>query len=125
MNSRPRLKSHAQPLRRGPGSLQLGLSPRTAIVLEGLSEAEIAVAEGLDGRMDIPSLYALATAAGVTADRVTSLIATLDGHHLLVETTTDRASPSRSDERRRHVLRPEATAVAIAAAYDLPGDGVD
>ncbi|HYO20018.1 MAG TPA: hypothetical protein VES02_15275 [Dermatophilaceae bacterium] len=125
MNNRPRLKSHAQPLRRGPGSLQLGLSPDTAMVLDGLSNAEIAMTEGLDGSMDIPTLYAVATAAGVAGDRLSSLIATLDEHHLLLETTTDRAWLSRIDQPRRHPLRPDATAVAIAAAYDLPGDGVD
>ena len=125
MNNRPRLKSHAQPLRRGPGSLQLGLSPDTAVVLDGLSDAEIAVTEGLDGSMDIPTLYAVATAAGVAADRVSSLIATLHERHLLLETTTDRAWLSRVDQPRRHTLRPGTTAVAIAAAYDLPGDGID
>ena len=125
MNNRPRLKSHAQPLRRGPGSLQLGLSPDTAVVLDGLSNAEIAMTEGLDGSRDIPTLYAVAMAAGVAADRLSSLIATLDEHHLLLETTTDRAWLSRIHQPQRHPLRADATAVAIAAAYDLPGDGVD
>ena len=125
MNNRPRLKSHAQPLRRGPGSLQLGLSPDTAVVLDGLSDAEIAMTESLDGSMDIPTLYAVATASGVAADRISSLIAILAEHHLLLETTTDRAWLSRIDQPRRHPLRPGATAAAIAAAYDLPGDGVD
>ncbi|HEX7535829.1 MAG TPA: hypothetical protein VF391_02360, partial [Dermatophilaceae bacterium] len=65
MNSRPRLKSHAQPLRRGPGSLQLGLSPDAGVVLDGLTDAEITMAEGLDGSMDVQTLYAVAAAAGV------------------------------------------------------------
>jgi hypothetical protein len=125
MNNRPRLKSHAQPLRRGRGSLQLGLCPDTGVVLDGLSDAEIAVTEGLDGSLDIPTLYAVATAAGVAADRVSTLIATLNAHHLLVETTTHRAWLSPVGELRQHVRRPEATAIALAAAYDLPGDGVD
>ena len=69
MNRRPRLKSHVQPLRRGPGSLQLGLYPDAGVVLDGLSDAEIAVAEGLDGSLDIRALYAAAAAAGVAAGR--------------------------------------------------------
>lgn len=126
MSSRPRLKSHAKPLRRGPGSLQLGLCPDGGVVLEGLSDAEIAVTEGLDGSMDIQALYAAAAAAGVRAGRLSALIATLDEHHLLVEnvaTATDRTRLLPCDEPRRHLLRPDAR--AITAAYGLPDDGDD
>ena len=91
MNSRPRLKSHVQPLRRGPGSLQLGLCPDAGVVLDGLSDAEIAVLEGLDGSLDIQTLYAVAAAAGVAAGWLSAVIATLDEHHLLIDTATDRA----------------------------------
>jgi len=123
MNSRPRLKSHAQPLRRGPGSLQLGLSPDAGVVLDGLTDAEITMAEGLDGSMDIKTLYAVAAAAGVAPDRASELIATLDEHHLLVDTAADLVRPSPIDRARHHPPRPDATAVAIAAAYRLPDDG--
>jgi hypothetical protein len=123
MNRRPRLKSHVQPLRRGPGSLQLGLCPDAGVVLDGLSDAEIAVAEGLDGSLDIQALYAVAAAAGVAAGRLTRLIATLDEHHLLVDAATDRASLAAIDEPRRHLMRPDAR--ALAAAYGLAGDGYD
>jgi hypothetical protein len=125
MSRRPRLKRHMQPLRRGPGSLQLGLCPKAGVVLEGLSDAEIAVTEALDGSMDTQTLYAAAAAAGVTADRVSALIATLDDHHLLVETATDRAWPSQINQPPMHLLRPDSTAIAISAAYGLAGDGFD
>jgi hypothetical protein len=125
MNDRPRLKSHARPLRRGEGSLQLGLCPDAGVVLDGLSEAEIAIAESLDGSMDTQTLYAVAGAAGVAADRVSALIATLNEHHLLVDTVTDRAWLSALRGQRRHLLRPDATAMAIVAAYGLAGDGLD
>jgi hypothetical protein len=96
------------------------------VVLDGLSNAEITVTEGLDGSMDLPTLYAVASAAGVAADRVCTLLATLDEHHLLLDTDTDRTWLYPVDEpRRRQLLRPEATAMAISAGYDLPGDGVD
>jgi len=123
MNRRPRLKNHVQPLRRGPGSLQLGLCPDAGVVLDDLSDAEIAVVEGLDGSLDISTLYAVAAAAGVAAGRLSALIAALDEHHLLVDTTTDRACLSPIDEPRRHLLRPDAH--AVAAAYGLGGDGFD
>jgi hypothetical protein len=123
MSNRPRLKSHAQPLRRGPGSLQLGLCPDAGVVLDGLSDAEIAVAESLDGSLDVQALYALAADADISAGRVSALIATLHEHHLLVDTVTDRAWLSPIDEPARRRLRPDAT--AIAAAYGLTGDGYD
>lgn len=121
MSKRPRLKNHAQPLRRGPGSLQLGLCPDAGVVLEGLSDAEIAVTEGLDGSMDIQTLYAVSAAAGVTSGRLSALIATLEEHRLLVGEATDRAALASVDEPRRRLLRPDAA--AVAAAYDLAGDG--
>jgi hypothetical protein len=123
MNGRPRLKPHVQPLRRGPGSVQLGLCPDAGVVLEGLTDAEIAVVEGLDGSLDIQTLYAVAATTGVAAGRLSALIAALDEHHLLVETTTDRACLSTIDEPRRHLLRQNA--IAVAAAYGLAGDGFD
>jgi len=125
VNNRPRLKSHAQPLRRGPGSLQLGLSPDAGVVLDGLSDAEMAMAEGLNGSMDTQTLYAVAAAAGVEADRVSALITALDEHHLLVDTTTDRVWLSAIAGPRPQPLRPNPTAMAITAAYGLPGDGFD
>jgi len=125
MNKRPRLKSHAQPLRRGPGSLQLGLSPDAGVVLEGLSNPEIALAEGLDGSRDLKALYAAAATSGVSAERVSALIATLSEHQLLVEIPTDRAWLSPVDGPRRHPLHAAETATAIVAAYRLRGDGFD
>jgi len=123
MNGRPRLKSHVQPLRRGPGSLQLGLYPGAGVVLDGLSDAEIAAVEGLDGSLDIRRLYAEAAATGVAAGRLSALLAALDEHHLLVNITTDRACLAPIDEPRRHLLSQDAR--AVAAAYGLAGDGYD
>lgn len=123
MSTRPRLKSHAQPLRRGPGSLQLGLCPDAGVVLDGLSEAEIAITESLDGSRDVQTLYAVARATGVGHGRLSALLATLAEHHLLFDRATDRAWLSYLDEPRRQLLRPDAT--AIAAAYALTGDGFD
>jgi hypothetical protein len=125
MSNRPRLKNHAQPLRRGPGSLQLGLCPDAGVVLDGLTDAEIAMAEGLDGSRDLQALHIVAAAAGVAADRVCALIATLNEHHLLVDTATDRTWLSPVDGPGRHPLRTDETAVAIAAGYRLAGDGLD
>jgi len=129
--NRPRLKNHARPLRRGPGSIQLGLCPERGVVLDGLSNAEIAVMESLNGTMDIQTLYAVAAAAGVTSDRICELMDTLQQHRLLVDLSTDRAWLSPIDpplgHPRPYPMRPEgaAAAAAIVAAYSLPGDGFD
>jgi hypothetical protein len=126
MNRRPRLKSHVQPLRRGHGSLQLGLHPGAGVILDELSDAEIAVTEGLDGSLDIRTLYAVAADAGVTAGRLTGLIATLDEHDLLDDSPAEiasRAFLSPIDEPRRSLLLPDAR--ALVAAYGLAGDGYD
>ncbi len=123
MHGRPRLKSHVQLLRRGPGSLQLGLCRDAGVVLDGLSDAEIAVVRSLDGSVDTHTLYAGAAAAGVAPARLSALLATLDEHHLLADATTDRACLSSIDEPTRHLLQSEAT--AVAAAYGLSGDGFD
>jgi hypothetical protein len=102
LSNRPRLKSHAQLLRRGTGSLQLGLRPDAGVVLDGLSDAEIALAEGLDGTRTIHTVYAVAAEAGINADRVAALIDILHAHHLLVD-PSDR-SDDVSSRSRQHVV---------------------
>lgn len=121
MASRPRLKAHARALRRGHGALQVGLSTDTGVVLDGLTEAEIALVERLDGTLDLPALYAAAASSGVDGTRVAALLGTLREHHLLLDAPTDRAVLAGLDEPRRSDLRPDAD--ALAAAYHLPGDG--
>jgi len=123
MHGRPRLKNHVQPLRRGPGSLQLGVCPDTGVVLDGLSAAELDLVESLDGSQDLHALYAGAAAAGIDAARLSAMITTLDEHHLLVDDVTDRARLFPLDEPLRRRLLPDAQ--AVAAAYRLSGDGYD
>jgi len=75
--------------------------------------------------MDVQTLYAVAAAAGVAPERISSLISTLSEHRLLVDKATDRAWLSSVGGPQHPALRPEATATAIAAAYGLSGDGLD
>jgi hypothetical protein len=101
------------------------VGPDAGVVLDGLSEAEIAMAESLDGSRDTTALYAAAGIAGIAPDRVSALIETLNEHHLLVDTATDRAWLSTVRAQRLRPLRPDTTAMALSAAYHLPGDGFD
>ena len=91
MAARPRLKPHARLLRRGAGALQVGLAADAGVVLEELSEAEIALVARLDGSLDLPGLHAVAVSTGVAPGRVTGLLQALRERHLLLDLPTDRA----------------------------------
>jgi bacteriocin biosynthesis cyclodehydratase domain-containing protein len=121
MAARPRLKPHARVLRRGQGALQVGVASDAGVVLEGLSEAEIALVARLDGSLDLPALNALAARTGVAPSRVTGLLQALRERHLLLDLPTDRALLGDLGEAWRAALEPDAD--ALAAAYQLPGDG--
>ena len=105
---RPRLKSHARPLRRGAGRVQLGEQHDVGVVLDGVSDAEVELLERLDGSLDLPRLYAAAARAGVAGDRLGVLLRLLRDRSLLAE----GAEPGPGD------------ADAISAAYGLVDDGL-
>lgn len=119
--SRPRLKSHARPLLRAPGTVQLGLAPPAGAVLDGLSEAEVRWLERLDGTTGHTLLYAEASAAGIPPQRVETLLETLRGLDLLVEQPTDRACLSSLGAARWATLGPDAD--MLAAVHPGIGDG--
>jgi hypothetical protein len=121
MPARPRLKPHARLLRRGQGAVQVGIASDAGVVLEGLSEAEIALVARLDGSLDLTGLHALAARTGVAPGRVSGLLQALRQQHLLLDLPTDRALLGDLGEAWRAALRPDAE--ALAAAYRLPGDG--
>src|SRR6476646_3765160 len=117
--SRPRLKSHARPLLRAPGTVQLGLAPPAGAVLEGLSEAEVRWLERLDGTTGHTLLYAEAAAAGIPPQRVEALLDTLRDLDLLVEQPTDRACLSSLGAARRAGIGRVETGAAALDALEL------
>ena len=121
MAARPRLKPHARVLRRGRGALQVGVASDAGVVLEGLSEAEMALVARLDGSLDLPALDALAARTGVAPGRVAGLLQALRERHLLLDLPTDRAFLGDLGEATAGGPAPDAD--ALAAAYRLPGDG--
>ena len=68
---RPLLRTLWPALRRGPGEVQFGTAAEHAVVVGGLSEAEIAGLEGLDGTREVP----LALTTGTGADLLEELLA--------------------------------------------------
>ncbi len=87
-----------RPLRRTPDSLQLGLTDE-AVVLCGLSAAEAAVVESLDGRHTLSELYALASRRGVERTRVDALLGRLAAEGLLAAPEPERLDRASAEER--------------------------
>ena len=84
MAPRPRLASAHRPLVRVGGAVQLGLRPESgAVLLSGLTAAEVAFLDRLDGRHTEAGLYAVAHAVGVESRRAEELLAVLRRHGVL------------------------------------------
>ena len=121
MAARPRLKPRTRGSCARARRVQVGVASDAGVVLEGLSDAEMALVARLDGSLDLPALDALAARTGVAPGRVAGLLQALRERHLLLDLPTDRAFLGDLGEARRAALRPDAD--ALAAAYRLPGDG--
>lgn len=91
---RPRVKAHLRPLRRGADSVQFGVDPNVgAVVLTGLSRAEIDLIGRLDGSVTTARLTDLARSRGVSRERWLDLLAELGRRGLLAAPgTPDLAS---------------------------------
>jgi bacteriocin biosynthesis cyclodehydratase domain-containing protein len=76
-DTRPMLNPALRRLWRDPGTLQLGIDPRHAVVLSGLDAADRAVIERLDGSRDLADLLAAEAEHGCRAERVRELVTLL------------------------------------------------
>ena len=75
---RPVIKPALRRLWRGPSTLQLGVDQTRAIVLSGLTPAQLAVLDLLDGARSLARVRAEAARAGATAGDVDSLVRMLE-----------------------------------------------
>jgi len=122
MPPRPRLKPYFRPLRRGPDSVQLGLTGECGgVVLTGLSEAEMLLLGRLDGSITQTAWCAAAAAAGVSQDRAQRLLDMLAEHRLLVTDPADRAHLAQLPAEVRQTLAADADVLGLA--YETPRDG--
>lgn len=119
--SRPRLQPHARLLRRGPGAVQVGTRPGAGVVLEGLTDAEVAFLRRLDGSSSTTHLYADAAAEGADPRRLRLLLDVLRQCRLLLDEPADRATLRRLGGQWREVLEPEAR--TVSEAYATADDG--
>ena len=84
MAPRPRLASALRPLAPAGGVVQLGRGTESeAVLLSGLTAAELAFLDRLDGRRTDMELYAAAVDAGVSRRRTVELLSLLRHHGVL------------------------------------------
>lgn len=120
MAPRPRFKPYFRPLRRGPDSVQLGLSPEAGgIILTGLEPAELAWLDRLDGSLSEAEVYAVAAACGVSRHRADRLLTLLREHHVLVTDPVDRVELGGLGASESDALVHDADVLALA--HDTPG----
>lgn len=119
---RPQIKPGLRRLRRGPGTLQLGLTPDAGVVLDGLAEGELQLLERLDGTHRLDDLSAWARAQGLDGERVRRLLDLLAGAGVLTGAPTDRAHLHQLGPMRPQLL-PDATAWSVV--YPDAGDGFE
>jgi len=121
MAFRPRLKPYFRPLRRGPDSVQLGVSGESGgVVITGLTPADIALLDRLDGSSTERDLYAVAAGCGVARRRADELLTLLLEHHLLATERLDRADLGQLGPSVIDVLRDDAETLGILR--DVPRD---
>ncbi|HMT91190.1 MAG TPA: hypothetical protein PKC73_16290, partial [Dermatophilaceae bacterium] len=73
MPARPRIPSHLSPVHRSVDTVQLGLHP-DAVVLTGVTSADVRVLRAMDGSRSLPELESLAESVGLPLKRVRELL---------------------------------------------------
>ena len=106
---RPLLRTLWPALRRGPGQVQFGTAAEHAVVVDGLSELEIAALEDLDGTREVSSVLT----SGAGADLLEELL----GCGLVVESSP----PSPVPPVVRAVLAPDAEALLRTSSPPTAG----
>lgn len=122
MASRPRLKPYHRLLRRGPDSVQLGVSGEGGgIVVCGLSQADILLLEHLDGSYsDHQVRNDVAARCGVSPERAAELLDLLHAHQVLAVDALDRADLGRLGPSMRDGLVHDAEILSLVR--DSPDD---
>lgn len=104
---RPTLLPGLARIRRGPRTLQFGVDPRHAVVVELADEHTAAVVDLLDGTLTEQQLLSRAVRLGARSGDVRALLTTLHAHGLLAAAHTLTSPPD---------LRAETAALALRCA---------
>ena len=116
MPARPRIPSHLSPVHRSVDTVQLGLHP-DAVVLTGVTSADVRVLRAMDGSRSLPELESLADSVGLPLKRVRELLDLLAAQDALDRQGRDRATLWWRS--RRHVLVGGEGALTLAIAQAL------
>ena len=107
--ARPLLNRALRRLWRDHETVQLGIEPRHAVVLRGLTRADERVLDLLDGTRSVETIVEAAAGAGVDELSARRLLHALVRAHAL----DDGAVQPRGNERERQRLAPDAFALAL------------
>jgi bacteriocin biosynthesis cyclodehydratase domain-containing protein len=92
---RPLLKPALRRLWRDPGTLQLGLDPRHAVMLGGVELTDAGLLELIDGTRDLDELNVAAEALGHPRERVQALVTALGDAAAIDDGTTSLVTDAR------------------------------
>src|SRR5262245_44791925 len=120
--ARPRVVGALPVLRRGPGELQIGLDPRHATVIEGLSDSLVSAAKRLTGHH--PTADLLTSLPAAERDRFSQLLEVLLDQGFLEDSADATRLPGEVSANAVHALRTdnhpiERTSLGIV----VQGDG--
>jgi hypothetical protein len=130
---RPRLVEGLRWIWRGPSTVQLGVDPAHAVVLDGVDPDVVGFLSRCDGSLDVDELVTLGGQAGLPAAEIREVVTLLTGAGLVHDAsapvpapTTARgrlgASPGVGQSTSRHrTLDPERRALALVVADQAGG----
>lgn len=117
-NTRPRLNTAARPLWRDGSTLQLGLDPNRAVVVDDVDLATSRLLSALDGTRSEAEVLVDATAAGLDVAGVTRLLSGLRHHRLVVDAypvaLSEAGGPAEAER-----LAPDHASLALLHPADL------
>jgi bacteriocin biosynthesis cyclodehydratase domain-containing protein len=98
-----------------PPTLQVGLDPRQAVVLAGVSPSTARLIEQFDGTRDIEGLRASAAGLGLGADAADSLLAIFGGASMLDDAASDDGPGAAITLAERERLSPDLAAASLVS----------
>ncbi|HEY9473470.1 MAG TPA: ThiF family adenylyltransferase [Mycobacteriales bacterium] len=118
-DTRPRLNPAARPLWRNDTTIQIGLDPTRAVVIDSVDPATAQLLRDLDGTRSEAEILADAAAAGLDVAVVTRLLTGLRRHRLVVDgypvALSTLGGPEVADR-----LAPDHSSLALLHPGDLP-----
>jgi bacteriocin biosynthesis cyclodehydratase domain-containing protein len=113
---RPQLKAALRRIWRDGSTLQLGVDPRTAVVISGLDPGSARLLESLDGSRDLRGLAVGAARLGLDAGRLDELLSLLGRAGVLEDGAADHGALAGLSPAERDRLAPDLAAASLLRA---------